>query len=196
MGFSRQEYWTGVQRIDTFEVSCWRRLLGVPWSARRSILGVYLNDWCWSWNSNTLATGCEELTDLKRPWCWERLKAQGEGHDRGWDDWMASPTQLGWVWVNSGSWCWTGKPGVQEAMGLQNVGHDWADELLSPYSSLILCQQLYLNLLSIIEVKLPHNKNMLSNKYHLIYLMFYILFKKKIPLIQSSKCKLTQAWYI
>ena len=50
-------------------------------------------DWCWSWNSNTLVTWCEELAHLKRPWCWERLKAGGEGDDRGWDSWMASPTQ-------------------------------------------------------------------------------------------------------
>ena len=66
---------------------------------------------CWSWNSNTLATWCEELTHLKRSWCWERLKA-GEGDDRGWGGWMASPTQWTWVWVNSGSWWWTWKPGV------------------------------------------------------------------------------------
>ena len=59
--------------------------------------------WCWSWNSNTLPTWCEELTHWKRPWCWERLKAWGEGDDRGWDGWMASPTQWTWIWVNSGS---------------------------------------------------------------------------------------------
>ena len=54
-------------------------------------------DWCWSWNSNTLATQCKELTHYKRPWCWERLKAGGEGDGRGWDGWMATPTQ--WTWV-------------------------------------------------------------------------------------------------
>ena len=54
-----------------------------------SFLGVHWKDWCWSWNSNTLATWCEELTHLKRPWCWERLRAGGEGDDRGWDGWMA-----------------------------------------------------------------------------------------------------------
>ena len=67
-------------------------------------LNIHWNDWCWSWNSNTLATWCEELTHLKRPWCWERLRAGGEGDNRGWDGWMASPTQWTWVWVNSGSW--------------------------------------------------------------------------------------------
>ena len=76
-----------------------------------------------------LATWCEELTHLKRPWCWERLRAGGEGDDRGWDGWMASPTQWTWVWVDSRSWWWTGRPGVLQSMGSQRVGHDWATEL-------------------------------------------------------------------
>ena len=95
----------------------------------RSVLGVHWKDWCWSWNSNTLATSCEELTHWKRPWCWEALGAGGEGDDRGWDGWMASPTRWAWVWVNSGSWWWTGRPGVLWFMGSQRVGHDWATEL-------------------------------------------------------------------
>ena len=121
------------QRIDAFELWCWRRLLRLPWTARRSnqwilkeINPIQWKDWCWSWNSNTLATWCEELTHWKRPWCWERLKAGGEGDDRGWDGWMASPT---WVWVSSGSWWWTGKPGVLQSMESQRVGHDWTTEL-------------------------------------------------------------------
>ena len=61
-----------------------------------------------------------------RLWCWEGLGAGGEGDDRGWDGWMASPTRWTWVWVNSGSWWWTGRPGVLQFMGLQRVGHDWA----------------------------------------------------------------------
>ena len=69
-------------------------------SSRKSVLNIHWKDWCWSWNSNTLATWCKELTHWRRPWCWERLKAR-EGDDRGWDGWMASPTQ--WTWVNSGS---------------------------------------------------------------------------------------------
>ena len=81
------------------------------------------------WNSNTLAIWCEELTHLKRPWCWERLKTGGEGDDRGWDGWMASLIQWTWVWVNSGSWWWTGRPGVLQSMGLQRVGCNWATEL-------------------------------------------------------------------
>ena len=69
------------------------------------------------------------LTHLKRPWCWERLKARGEGDDRRWDRWMASPTQWTWVWVDSGSWWWTGRPGVLQSMGLQRVEHDWETAL-------------------------------------------------------------------
>ena len=76
-----------------------------------------------------MATWWEELTHLKRPWCWERLRAGGEGDDRGWDGWTASPTQWTWVWVDSRSWWWTGRPGVLRFMGSQRVGHDWATEL-------------------------------------------------------------------
>ena len=125
------------QRIYAFELWCWRKLLRVPWTARRSnqsILkeispGVHWKEWCWSWNSNNLATSCEELTHLKRPWCLERLRAGGERDDRGWDGLMASLTQWTWVWVYSGSWWWTGEPGVLRFMGSQRVRHDWATEL-------------------------------------------------------------------
>ena len=89
----------------------------------------FIPDWCWSWNSDSLATWCKELTHLKKPWCWERLRAGGEGDDRGWDGWMASPTQWTWVWVNSSSCWWTGRPGVLWCMGLPRVRHDWATEL-------------------------------------------------------------------
>ena len=124
-------------KIDAFKLWCWRRPLRIPWTARRSnqsILkeispGCSLEDWCWSWNSSTLATSCEELTHWKRPWCWEGLGAGGEGDDRRWDDWMASPTRWAWVWVNSGSLWWTGRPGVLWFMGSQRVGHDWVAEL-------------------------------------------------------------------
>ena len=80
-------------------------------------------------NSNTLATWCKELTHWKRPWCWKRLKAGGEGHDRGWDGWMASLIRWTWVWASSGSWWWTGKPGVLQSTGSQRVEHNWATEL-------------------------------------------------------------------
>ena len=85
----KAEHW----RIDAFELWCWRRLLRVPWTARRSIrfilkeispeysLEIHWKNWCWSWSSNTLATWCEEPTHWKRPWCWERLRTRGEVGD-------------------------------------------------------------------------------------------------------------------
>ena len=123
-------FWTVVQ-------NCWRRLLRVLWTVWRSNQSIlkeispefHWNDWCWSWNYNTLAIWCKELTHLKRPWCWERLKAGGEGDNRGWDGWMVSLTQWTWVWVNSGSWWWKGRPGVLQSTGSQWVGHDWVTEL-------------------------------------------------------------------
>ena len=98
-------------------------------SERRSVLGVQWKDWCWRWHSQSLATWCEELTYLKRPWCWKGLGAGREGDNRGWDGWMASPTQWTWAWVDSGSWWWTGRPGVLRFVVLQRVGHDWTTEL-------------------------------------------------------------------
>ena len=116
----KAEHW----RIDAVELWCWRRLLRVPWTAGRSNqsilkeinLNIHWKGWCWSWNSNTLATWCKELTPWKRPWCWERLKAGGEGNDRGWDGWMASLTRWTWVWVSSGSWWWIGMCPVLDAV--------------------------------------------------------------------------------
>ena len=89
----------------------------------KSVLNIHCTDWCWSWNSNTLATWWEELNRLKKPSCWERLK------DGGWGHWMASPTQWTWVWVNSGIWWWTGRPGVLWFMGSQRDGPEWVTEL-------------------------------------------------------------------
>ena len=118
-------------------VVCWRRLLRVPWTARRSnksmlkeiSLEYSLEGLMLKLKLQYLTTWCKELTPWKRPWCWERLKVGGEDDNRGWDGWMASPTQWAWVWVNSGSWWWTGKPGVLQSMGLQTAGHEWATEL-------------------------------------------------------------------
>ena len=97
-------------------------------SQRKSVLNIHWKDWCWSWNSDTLDTWCEELSHWKRPWCWERLKAGGEGHDRGWDGGMVSLTWWTWVWASSGSWQWTGKPGVLQSMGSQRPRHNWVTE--------------------------------------------------------------------
>ena len=122
-------------RIDAYELWCWGRLLRVPWTARRSNQSIVkeispecsLEGLMLKLKSSTLATWFEELTHLKRPWCWERLRARWEGDDRGWDGWMASPTQWTWVWVDSGSWWWTGRPGVLRFMGSQRVRHDWTE---------------------------------------------------------------------
>ena len=89
---------------------------------------VFIGRW-WSWNSNTLAIWCKQLTHLKKPWWWERLRAGGEEDDRGWDGWIASLTRWTWVWMDFRSWWWTGRPGVLWFMGSQRVGHDWATEL-------------------------------------------------------------------
>ena len=123
------------QTIDPLELLHWRRLLRVPWTARRCNQFILketspeysLEGLCWG--SNTLATWCEELTHLKTPWCWEKLRAGGEGDDRGWDGWMASLSQWTWVWVNSRSSWWTGGPGMLQSMGSQRVGHDWTTKL-------------------------------------------------------------------
>ena len=132
-GFSSMygcESWTikkaECQRIDAFELWCWRRLLRVPWTARRSnqsilkeiSLNIHWKDWCWNWSFNTLATWCEELTLQKRPDAGRR--AGGEGDDWGWDGWMASLIWWTWVWASSGSLWWTGKPGVLQSMRLQS----------------------------------------------------------------------------
>ena len=116
-------------RIDAFELWCWRRLLRVPWTARRSIQSIL----------KEISPGCSleglilklklqyfghqlQTADSfeKHPWCWERLRAGGEGEDRRWDGWMALPTQWTWVWVDSRSWWWTGRLGVLQFMGLQS----------------------------------------------------------------------------
>ena len=125
------------RRTDAFELWCWRRLLRVPWTARRSSQSILkktspecsLEGLMLNLNSNTLATSCEELTHWKRLWCWEGLGAGGKGDNKGRDGWMASLTQWTCVWVNSGRWWWTGRPGVLWFTGSQRVGHDWATEL-------------------------------------------------------------------
>ena len=94
------------------------------WTHASCIVGRFFTYW-----AMTLATWCEELTHWKRPWCWEGLKAGGEGDDRGWDGWMASPTQWTWLWASSRNWWWTEKPGMLQSMGLQRVRPDWVTEL-------------------------------------------------------------------
>ena len=127
------------QRIDAFELWCWRRHLRVPWTARRSNQSILkaispecsLEGLMLKLKLQYFGHLMQRVDSLEKPWCWEGLGAGGEGDDRGWDGWMASPTRWIWVWVNSGSWWWTGRPGVLQFMGSQRVGHDWATELNS-----------------------------------------------------------------
>ena len=122
-------FWTVVlERTLENPLDC-KEIQPVHPKGNQSWIVIHWKNWCWSWNCNTLATWCEELTHWERPWCWERLKVGGEGDDKAWDGWMASPTQCTWVWVDSRSWWWTGRPGVLQSMGLQRVGHNWATEL-------------------------------------------------------------------
>ena len=127
------EHW----RIDAFELWCWRRLLRVPWTARRSNQSIL----------KEISPGCSleglmlklkpqyfghlmgRVDSLEKTLMQKGLGARREGDGRGWDGWMASPTQWTWVWVNSGSWWWTGRPGVLQFMRSQRVRHDWATEL-------------------------------------------------------------------
>ena len=126
------------RRIDAFQLWCWRRLLRVPWTARRSNQSIlkeispeYLLEGLMLKLKLQYLGHLIQRTDslVQRPWCWEELKAGREGDDIRWDGWMASPTWWTWFWASSGSWWWTGKPGVLQSMRLQRVRHDWATEL-------------------------------------------------------------------
>ena len=124
------------QRTDAFELWCWRRVLRVLWTARRSNQSIVKEISLWiSLEKMVLKLKLQyfgylmqRVDSWKRLWCWEGLGA-GERDDRGWDGWMASPTWWTWVWVNSGSLWWTGRPGMLRFMGSQRVGHDWATAL-------------------------------------------------------------------
>ena len=118
-----------------FEQWFWRRLLRAPETARRSNQSI-LNKINPEYSLEALMLKLKvqyfghlmwRATPWKRPWCWERLRAGGEGDDRGWDGWMTSLTQWTWVWVNSGSWWWTGRPGMLQSVGLQSGTwlNDW-----------------------------------------------------------------------
>ena len=129
---------------------CWRRLLRVPWTARRSNQSIL----------KEISPGCslermmlklklqyfghlmQRVDSLEILWCWEGLGAGGKGDDQGWYGWMASPTRWTWVWVNSGSWWWTGRPGVLRFMGSQRVGHDWSTKLnWTDVEDNVICKQ-------------------------------------------------------
>ena len=131
-GFSHSHVWLWVLdhlRINAFELWCWRRLLRVPWTARRSnhyilkeISPEYsLEGQMLKLKLQYLTTWCEQLTHWKRTWCWERLKAGGEWDNREWGGWITSLTRWTWVWASSRSWWRTGKPGMLHSMGSQKL---------------------------------------------------------------------------
>ena len=124
------------RRIDAFELWCWRRLLRIPWTARRSNQSIL-----------KISPGCSleglmlklklqysghlmrRADTLEKTLMLGKIEGRRRGDDRGWDGWMASATRWTWVWVNSGSWWWTGRPGMLHSMGSQRVGHNWATAL-------------------------------------------------------------------
>ena len=125
------------RRSHAFELWCWRRLLRVPWTARRSnqsILkeispGCSLEGMMLKLKLQYFGYLMRRVDSLEKTLMLGGIGAGGEGDDRGWDGWMASPTRWTWVWVNFRSWWWTGRPGVLQFMGSQRLGHDWATEL-------------------------------------------------------------------
>ena len=131
---------TKFQRIGPFELWCWRRLLRVPWKAKRSNQSILkeinpdysLEGLMLKLKLQYFGHLMRTADSLEKTWCWERVKAGGEGDDREWDGWMASPTQWTWDWASSGSCWWTKKTGVLQSMGLQRVRQNWVTELNSP----------------------------------------------------------------
>ena len=176
--------------MDAFELWCWRRLLRVPWTVRRSNQSML----------KEISPGCSLeglMLKLKRQYfghlmrradsfektlkCWERLKAGGEGDDRGWDGWMWSPTQWTWVWVNSRSWWWTGRPGVLRFMGLQS--QTW----LSDWTELMVCSNLTV---AIITLNV-NGLNILIKRHRLLRvdkkskIQVYVVYKKPSLIIKT-----------
>ena len=125
------------RRIDAFELWRCRRLLRVPWTARRSNQSIL----------KEISPGCSleglmlklklqyfghlmwRADSFEKTLMLRKTEGRRIGDDRGWDGWMASPTQWTWVWVDSRNWWWTGRPGMLQFMGSQRVGHDWVTEL-------------------------------------------------------------------
>ena len=124
-------------RIDAFELWCWKRLLRVPWTARKSnqsILkeispGCSLEGLMLKLKLQSFGHLMQRADSFEKTLMLGKIEAGGEGDDRRWDGWLASPTQWTWVWMDSGSWWGTGRPGVLRFMRSQSIGHDWVTEL-------------------------------------------------------------------
>ena len=150
--------------IDAFELWCWSRLLRVPWTARRSNQSILkeISHWVFVGRTDVEAEtlilwpphGKSWLIG-KRPGCLEGLRAGGEGDDREWDGWMASPTRWTWVWINSSSWWWTARPGILWFMGSQRVGHDWATELNWLNNRMIIIVYYNKNCVNVVSLPCP-----------------------------------------
>ena len=129
----KAEHW----KIDAFELWCWRRVSRVPWTARRSsqsILreispGCLLEGLMLKLKLQYFGDLMRRVDSLEKTLSLGAIGAGGEGNDRGWGGWVVSPTRWAWVWVSSGSWWWTGRPGVLWFMGSQRVRHDWVTDL-------------------------------------------------------------------
>ena len=171
-------------RINAFEPWCWRRLLRVPWMARRSEQSMQ-KEISHEYSSEGLMLKLKfqyfgylmwRTDSLEKAWCWEMLKAGRKGDDRGWDGWMASLTQWTWVWVSSGSWWWIGRPGMLQYMESQRDRYDWATELnwweQMPWSLFFEC----LVLISFFTLLFPfHQESSLSSLT--LYFFFAICYK-------------------
>ena len=167
----RVELWRRLSAEELMRLNCgvgedsWGSLglQGDPTSPfwRRSALGFLWRQWCWSWNSSTLATSYEVLTHWKRLWCWEGLGAGEEGDDWGWGGWMASLTRLTRVWVNSRSWWWTGRPRRAAIHGVtksQTWLSGWTEHFLNTWFYNIMRITLFNpqnNLMKLESVSLP-----------------------------------------
>ena len=168
------------QRIDAFKLWCWRKLLRVPWNARRSNQSI-LKEISPEYSLEGLMLKLKlqysgHLTgrtdSFEKTLMLERLKAGGEGDDRGSNGWMASPTRWTWVWINSRAWQWTGRPGVLQSMGSQRVGYNWATEL--NYTVFADHQQ---NTLSWVDRDMKEIQNCYAGR--LFHVAYYLKKKKK-----------------
>ena len=124
-------------RIDAFKLWCWRRLLRVPWTARRSNQSILkeinleysLEGLMMTLKLQSFGHVMWRTNSLEKTLMLGKIEGRKEGDDQEWDEWMASATWWTWVWAGSQNWWWTGKSGVLQSMGSQRVGHDWAAEL-------------------------------------------------------------------
>ena len=194
------------QRIDAFELWCWRRLLRVPWTAGRSSQSI-LKEISPEYSLEGLMLKLKlhyfghlmgRADSLEKTLMLQRLKAGGEGDDRGWDGWMASPTQWKWVWVKSRSWWWTGRPGMLQFMGSQRVGHDWTTELHWRSLQLSLSFLIFEIIMCVLLVWID-SYSRLSSFFFQLYLSSLFPRSKRIPihLFKGSalSCEDGGSWY-